>query len=245
MVTIVAIAMLSSAFGMDHSAWQSVLDKYRTASAKVDYAGIQGADALGPYVEALQTAAEPTQEPAKLAFWLNAYNALTIDVVADSWPISSVKQIDNGELWTARMFTVAGQRLTLDQIEKEKLMPLGDPRVHFALNCASLGCPPLQSDAFLAESVDRQLTDATKTWLPAKGVLVDSEANKVTLSSIFDWYAADFLDPGGSAIPGLETRLQGVAKFAAKNTPESTAMFLLKGGYTVGFYPFGWNVNAK
>jgi hypothetical protein len=245
MLAALAIAMFSSAFAMDHSAWQSVLDKYRSSSAKVDYAGIQAADALGGYVDALKTASEPTQRAAKLAFWLNAYNALTIDVVADNWPISSVKQLDNGEVWTARTFTVAGQRLTLDQMEKEKLVPLGDPRVHFALNCASLGCPPLQPTAFLAESVDRQLTDATKKWLPAKGLVIDTGANKVTLSPIFDWYAHDFPDPGGREIPGLEARLQGALKFAAKNLPESTGLFLLKGDYLVGFYPFSWTINAK
>ena len=137
------LALLTTAEAHDHSKWQAVLDKHRAAEATVDYPAIQAASSTKSYVTGLATASEPTQRAEKLAFWLNAYNAITVDLVAKSWPIGSIKELDSGKVWTTRSFTVAGQRLSLDQIEKEKLVPLGEPRIHFAVNCASIGCPAM------------------------------------------------------------------------------------------------------
>ncbi len=238
--------ILSSAFAIDNSEWQAVLDRYRTSAARVDYVGIQAADALKGYMAALAGTTEPTDRADKLAFWLNAYNAITIDLVADNWPLNSIKDLDGGAIWSTRKFTVAGQSLTLDEMEKKKLVPLGDPRIHFVLNCASQGCPPLGPSAFSSARLESQLNHATRAWLPSKGVVIDRSAHTLTLSSIFDWYAHDFPDTDGStAIPGVEGRLQGALRFVAKHMPDATASWILSGNYEVHFYPFTWTVNSN
>jgi len=236
--------LVSTAAAMDHSAWQAALDKYRSAEARVDYAGIAQTGALGGYMAGLSKAAVPPDAAAKMAFWVNAYNAITVHLVAQSWPIGSIKELDGGKVWTTRSFTVAGQALTLDQIEKQKIAPLGDPRAHVVLNCASLGCPPLSAKALTQENLETQLSTATRTWLSSTGVVIHRDSNEVVLSPIFDWYARDFPDPGGAALPGVEARMQGPVKFIAGYLPADQAGFMLAGGYTHRFYPFNWTVNA-
>jgi hypothetical protein len=238
------LLLISTAAAFDHSGWQSTLDKYRRADARVDYAGIGQSGALDGYMAALGSATVPTSRAEKMAFWINAYNAMTVNLVAQSWPIGSMQELDGGQVWTTRQFTVAGQPLTLDQIEKNKIVPLGDPRIHLVLNCASMGCPPLNAKAFTTANLEAQLALAGKSWLPGKGVSVNTENNELILSSVFDWYASDFPDPGGAPIPGVPGRLQGPLKFIAPYLPEAKAGFVLAGGYSTRFYPFSWTVNS-
>jgi len=140
---------------------------------------------------------------------------------------------------------VAGETLTLDQIEKEKLVSLGDPRVHIALNCASIGCPPLIGTAFTADNLDAQLSQATKRWSAQQGMRLDHRANVVVLHRIFDWYAADFLPKSPTPPPGVEPRLHGVIDFLAAHLPAPEKEALMRGGYAVSFKPYDWAVNAR
>lgn len=229
---------------MDHGPWQRVLDTYRHSSGRVHYAGLQQSEALKPYVSGLASATEPIETAAKMAFWLNAYNALTVDLIADNWPVQSIRDLHEGKVWTTKPFTVAGETMTLDQLENEKLKPLGDPRTHFALNCASLGCPPLSPKAFNGPDLEKQLNYVTRSWVPGKGVLIDKKNKRLMMSPLFQWYAADFKDPGGAPIPGISDALQGPVKHAALHVPAVDARWMRSGGYTIGFYSFSWSVNA-
>jgi len=237
-------ALMSTAIAQDHSGWQAVLDTYRRPNARVDYAGIQRDGALDSHIAALATASVPSVPREEMAFWINAYNAITVELVASSWPIRSIKDLDGGAVWTQRRFTVAGQQLTLDQMEKDKLTKRFGPRIHFALNCASLGCPPLSAQAYAAPTLDTQLHTSASAWLSTAGAALDREKKTLRISSIFDWYAADFADDGSAEIPGVDGRLQGPLKFIAKHLPEADGRWISQGNYTVQFTAYDWRINA-
>ena len=131
---------------------------------------------------------EPTHDTA---YWINAYNALTIHVVIEHLPIKSIRDIDDGTVWSTRKFSLASGGYTLDDIEHNKLRPKHDPRIHAALNCASVGCPPLWNQAFVQKDLNTQLNHAIERWLNHNAY---QEANGVILlSKVFSWYAEDFV----------------------------------------------------
>ena len=127
------------AHAVDVASWQAVLDAHVDTASDVDYAGVKADPRLETYVAGLATASEPEGKEAQLAFWMNAYNALTVDLVTDEWPLASIRDLDGGNPWRKRTFTVAGRSVTLDDIEHRILRPLGDPRIHAGVNCASRG----------------------------------------------------------------------------------------------------------
>ena len=236
--------LTAEASPLAHAGWQAVLDAYRTPTARVNYEKLKYTGALDGYITSLETAIVPVDIDAKTAFWINAYNALTVALIADTWPVKTIQEIDGGQVWRTRRFIVAGEKLTLDDIEKQKLSAKQEPRIHFALNCASVGCPPLNAAAFSGEELDRQLNFAAKSWLPGTGVFIDREAKTLTLSTIFNWYALDFTDTDTEEIAGVDVRLQASIKYAAQYLPEHDQKWLRAGGYDIQFKPFDWAVNA-
>lgn len=129
----------------------------------------------------------------KLAFYINAYNILTINLILDNWPVDSIRDIGNffQGPWDVVVLENADGQLTLDDIEHKIIRTFGEPRIHFAVNCASLSCPDLRHEAYRAEHLDEQLDDQTKLFLSnAKGLLIDGD--RLRLSKIFDWYGEDF-----------------------------------------------------
>ena len=235
---------LCSALAADHTSWQEVLDKYRSESGRIDYASLSGTGALDTYISGLAKAKLSADRAEQMALWINAYNAITVDLVAKHWPLSSIRQLDDGKVWTTRRFKVAGHTLTLDQIEKQRLAAMKDPRVHVMLNCASLGCPPLSGTAMTKANLEQQLSQATRAWVSGPGVSINPDTQQVLLSEVFDWYAQDFPAPPSQIIPGVETRLQGPLHFIAQHLDEPHATLILTGGYQTQFVQFDWKVNA-
>lgn len=136
-------------------------------------------------------------EAARIAFWVNAYNLLAIKTVVDRYPIKSIK--DGGgfftTIWKTKVGVVAGRERTLDEIEHEILRKeFREPRVHFAIVCASLSCPDLRPEPFVAERLDAQLDEATRAFLanPTKGLVVGADGERARVSTIFKWFADDF-----------------------------------------------------
>jgi hypothetical protein len=162
----------------------------------------------------------------QLAFWINLYNALTVKVVLDHYPVDSIRDIDtspglfsNGP-WGAKLIRVEGEALSLDDIEHRILRPLWkDNRVHYAINCASIGCPDLQPFAFRGDRIDAQLDAAARGYVnDPRGVSVSGR--KITVSRIYDWFIDDF---GGSeagvvahllrhAEPALARRIRAIGR---------------------------------
>lgn len=209
-----AAARGAGAGELDVDAWDGFLARHARetsdlAGVRVDYAGLARDPAWRAFVAGLAGVAPPAGRAGQLAFWVNVYNVLAVDMVVRHLPLESIR--DAGSLlrpvWKREAGVVDGRAVTLDRVEHAILRPLGDPRIHAAIVCASTSCPPLRREAYRAEHVDAQLDDAVRVFLahPDKGLRV--EAGQVRLSRIFDWFAADFAAAGGPlafARPHLE-----------------------------------------
>lgn len=203
----------ASTIAVDHSLWASFLDKHVRAGAdginRVDYAAIRGAsrEQLESYIAQLGN--EPLAELApreQFALWANLYNALTIRVIADHYPVDSIRDISAKQAggsrgfslfsrgpWKAKLIAMGGVELSLDDIEHEILRPIfDDNRVHYAVNCASVGCPNLQPTPFTGAALDEQLDAAAQEYVNhPRGI---TTGKRVIASSIYDWYQGDFGD---------------------------------------------------
>ena len=195
---------------VDHSAWQALLDAYLTRHPsgvnRFDYAGLAATSddltKLNAYLDTLQ-GLDPRAHSRveQQAYWINLYNALTVKVVADAYPVESIKDIHEGWIpftgpWGDVHAEVAGQELTLDNIEHGILRPIWkDPRIHYAVNCASIGCPNLATVVYTAANTESLLDAGAREYVNhPRGVdIVDEEF--MVLSSIYEWWVLDF---GGS-----------------------------------------------
>ncbi len=193
-----------SAQAVDHGAWTAILQTYVSQSPdginRFDYGGITPTDraVLAAYIGELSATPITTfSRQEQLAFWVNLYNALIVQVVLDHYPVRSIRQIKFGRLfasgpWRQNLVVVDGFDLNLDVIENDILRTgFGDPRVHYALNCASLGCPNLATEAFEGRRVDAQL-DATARAFINHPRAVRVEDGRLVTSSIYVWYGEDF-----------------------------------------------------
>jgi uncharacterized protein DUF547 len=193
---------------VDHSAWDRLLKTYvrqdETGLNRVDYAALKsGAHAsLKAYIRNLQAVDPQTlARPEQFAFLVNLYNAVTVDVVLDHYPVQSIKDISlAGGLaalftsgpWQEKVVRMKGVALSLDDIEHNILRRIfEDPRIHYAVNCASVGCPNLSRDAYTGSTLDGQLDRAARAYVnSARGVAPGPQG--MVVSSIYDWYQEDF-----------------------------------------------------
>ncbi len=182
----------------DHGAFNELLQQYVDEEGRVDYSELKKNRArLDGYLAGLARAdaARLGGRPGELAFWINAYNAAVLKGVIDAYPIKSVRDISG--FFDRRRYKVAGQELTLDQIEL-RLRQMGDPRIHFAIVCASRSCPKLERRAYSAEDIEAELERQTRAFIndEQRGVRIDRAENVVYLSKIFEWYSGEFLEAG-------------------------------------------------
>lgn len=194
-----------SSLAVDHAVWDDFLSRYLRRGTdgimRVNYGRVSPADrkSLEAYLDAL--AATPIgklDRPEQLALWINLYNALTIRTVLDHYPIGSIRDVDispglfEDGPWGKKLIAVEGEPLSLDDIEHRILRPIWrDPRLHYALNCAALGCPDLHPAAFTAPILESQLDEAARAYVNhPRGARIDS--GDLIVSSIYVWYAADF-----------------------------------------------------
>ncbi|VAW57673.1 Uncharacterized protein DUF547 [hydrothermal vent metagenome] len=135
----------------------------------------------------------------KKAFYINAYNFYAVSMVLNHWPIESIRDIGNVffKVWDKDVGKINGEWVTLNYIEHEVLRPMGDPRIHFAIVCASLSCPDLRTEIYMSNNLDTQLENQTSNFLnnPSKGLL--KKRNGIEISKIFKWFENDFDSQGG------------------------------------------------
>lgn len=189
---------------IDHSAWQELLENYVETDHDsgiylFDYSSVDDEDfaALENYITQLSKL-DPRNynRIEQKAYWINLYNALTVKLIVENYPVESItklgKTIAAFGPWDDRVISIAEQALSLNDIEHGILRPLWqDPRIHFAVNCASIGCPNLQAEAFTADNMETLLAQAATEYVEhPRGVRIDND--QLVLSSIFDWYAEDF-----------------------------------------------------
>lgn len=190
---------------LDHSAWAGFLGRWRRSGpdgvVRVAYASVtrDERDALKRYLDALSRV--PVSElarPEQFAFWVNLYNALTVDVVLDHWPVASIRDIDispglfaNGP-WGAELTSVEGNALSLDDVEHRILRPIWrEPRIHYAVNCAAVGCPDLAAEPYDAANTERLLSEGARRYVAdPRGVAF--EGDRLVVSSIYRWFDEDF-----------------------------------------------------
>jgi hypothetical protein len=181
---------------VDHGIYGELLKKY-VRDGVVDYAGFKSNEAqLDQYLKQLgRVDPESLSRSEQFAFYANAYNAWTIKLILSGYPgVKSIK--DLGSLfqgpWKKKLVKINGRVLTLDDVEHGILRPrFGDPRVHFAINCAAKSCPPLRSEPFRGDILDQQLNEATISFLNNPGSH-RLEGNRLYVSRIFKWFAEDF-----------------------------------------------------
>ena len=179
----------------DYKSWDTFLKKYVSATGDVDYKSIKAnkkeLDAITKTFSA--TSVLPSWSKSdQLAFWINAYNAFTIDLIVNNYPLKSIQGLDGGKPWDVKRINIGGKKYSLNNIENDIIRPqFKDARIHFAVNCAAKSCPPILNGAFFGKTLDTQLDDVTKKFINNKKYQTISSSN-ITLSKIFDWYAVDF-----------------------------------------------------
>ena len=198
----------------DDADWATVLKEFVDDRGRVDYRSLRERRApLDRYV-ALLAVVGPTTRPGqftttndRLAYWINAYNALVMFQVIERWPLKSVGDHKKKFFYFTR-FEVDGRNLSLYAIENDIVRGFGEPRIHFALNCASLGCPALPREPFRAAALEAQLARETARFLGARPNAA-REGEALVLSRILDWYSGDFEPDPGAWVAQRVPRLAG------------------------------------
>lgn len=205
--------------------------KAHVVDGRVDYAQLKksGVELADLYKQLGSINLASASDKEKKAFYINAYNVAVIHEVVQAFPIKS--PLDKAGFFDKLKHRVAGQEMTLNQLEKDKLLnAYGDARVHFAVVCAAVSCPPLASFAYTADKLDGQLDERTKLALNNPSFIrVNKGQKKAELSKIFDWYKSDFTKGG-------QTALAYVNEFRREKIP---------GDYTTGFYEYDWTLNGR
>jgi len=244
-------------FDHSHRAWTELLARHVVVqeggtASRVRYADFKAdRGALQRYLGSLSAVGQAEYEgwpkPERLAFLINAYNAFTVELILRHYPgIASIRDV--GSLftnpWRMRFFALLGAERHLDDVEHGLIRApgaFGEPRIHFAVNCASVGCPMLREEAYVASRLDAQLEDQTRRFLGDRSRnRYDPRRGTLEVSRIFDWYASDF----ESGLRGIESRGEFFAAYApllADAEPDRRA--IEAGRVPIRFLEYDWALN--
>lgn len=231
---------------ISHASWNSLLVRYVDDAGFVNYsawkASASDAKLLDQYLRELSrasTTARATSE-AQLAFWINAYNAVTVRGILREYPTTSIRnhtpKLIGYNIWEDLLLTVGGAPYSLSQIEHKVLRPMGEPRIHFSIVCASRGCPRLLNEAYAAQTLEEQLDRNARDFFAKKSNFqYDSRAQTVKVSAIMEWFAKDFGDDTPEQLKRIERYL-----------PDQGAKHLAAGGTArVSYLEYDWNLNDQ
>jgi hypothetical protein len=212
----------------DHTAWNALLQRYVNTAGNVNYSGFKSAEGqLDTYLASLTTT-PPTKNWSReetMAYWINSYNAYTIKLILDNYPVKKITDLHGGEPWDVKWIKIDGKNYSLNNIEHNILRArYNDPRIHFAVNCAAASCPPIPNKAFTAENLNSLMTSRTRAFI-RNDIYNTITADKVQVSKIFDWYSEDFGD--------LRAYLN---KYATTAIPAGT---------TIDFREYDWTLNKQ
>jgi hypothetical protein len=215
-----------------HALWDELLQEHVDENGMVNYkAFAENENQLDTYLQELGK--YPPQnswsKSQKKAYLINAYNAFTVKLILEDYPVESIRSIGGlfSNPFTKAFAQIGDKSYSLDDIEKGMLLKLGDPRVHFAVNCASESCPKLANYAYVATKLNQQLDKATKAFINSKENKLTP--SKVELSKIFKWYASDF---------GTDTNsvLKFINRYADEKVNENAS---------ISYLPYSWKLNEK
>ena len=236
-----------------HALFTAVLEKHVRWNAEgtattVDYAALKaGPQTLDRYQKSLSAVSRKEFDAwtadEQLAFLINAYNAFTLKLIIDNYPIESIKNIGRfwQKPWRIRFFRLLDEEMHLDQVEHEIIREPGkydEPRIHFAVNCAAVGCPALRDRAFTADQLEKQLDDSTRRFLRDQSRnYFDAESGVLQVSSIFRWYREDFETAG--------TLSEWLAEYADELADKKQHRKQLRTGVPVKFLDYDWKLNER
>ncbi|TWT41535.1 DUF547 domain-containing protein [Botrimarina hoheduenensis] len=231
---------------IEHTPWHTLLQRFVDSEGRVNYrswhADTGARAALTSYLESLGPveleAAAPIE--AALAYWINAYNALTIEGILREYPTSSIRNhtatVWGYNLWKDLKLRVADSTVSLDDIEHQRLRPRGDPRIHFAIVCASIGCPRLLNEAYRPETLEAQLEmNARHFFAQSQNFQIDPASNTIHLSAILKWYGEDF---GATQ----DQRLRRITQWLPTNAARS---LMTQPNARVSYLEYDWHLNEQ
>jgi Protein of unknown function, DUF547 len=230
---------------VNHEDFDALLDKYVDQNGYVKYRSLKSnrSDKLSlrNYLAHLSKANPrlKSSKNAKLAFWINAYNAVTLEGILQVYPTSSIRnhtaKVFGYNIWKQLPLIVGNKQYNLEQIEHEILRKMNEPRIHFAIVCASIGCPRLLNEAYTAENVDQQLTKNAKDFFSRRSNFrIDSRTKTVHTSSILEWFGTDFGQNDSAVLKAIYPYLTSDAKAALKNP-----------GYRLSYLNYNWDLNDQ
>ena len=236
----------------DLETYGEALAQYVNDQGLVNYEALQGDRAAldqfnASLNEVLPSTYDSWNDSEKIAFLVNAYNSLTLKSIIDQNPLkSSIRDIPG--VWRIRKHSVIGDFKTLDAIEHSILRKeVNEPRIHAALVCAALSCPPLRNEPFTGEALDAQLDDQVTQWLTGEhGLKIDREAGIVSISSIFDWFGEDWKPSYGTneGFTGSDNQ-KAVLNFITNYVSEEDAAYLRSGDYRLKYLDYDWSLNKQ
>jgi len=233
--------MFETAFAgsLDNTLFTQVLGEH-VKNGVVDYRAIKADKRFADYIAMLQQV-DPETIPAneRLAFWINAYNAFTIKIVVDKYPLKSIMSKTayafGKSNFQKKLVTINGMQYSLNDIENNIIRPYGDPRIHFAINCAAISCPPLRAEAYEASRLSEQMDEQTRNFLnnPEKNSF-DIVKKQAKLSKVFDWFKEDF-----------EKYTTSVTDFISRYLPPEQSQKLRTDGKSFKIYhhDYNWDLN--
>ncbi len=243
---------IASAKPFNYDDYATVLKTYVSDRGLVDYKGLQAnRQQLDAFNAAFAAVAPSTysswDEKEQIAFWINAYNAFTLESIIDQNPLKkSIRDIPG--VWKWRKFKIAGQSKTLDNIEHDTLrVDFNEPRIHAALVCAAISCPPLRNEPYRAEKLDAQLDDQVRKFLKSPhGFRIDKKEGRVYLSSIFKWFGKDWKQSYSA-----EDKFTGnaseraVLNFVSNYLSPQDREYLAQGDYKISYLNYDWSLNQQ
>lgn len=229
---------------IDHALWNQLLQRYVDSNGMVDYSAWQksreGQAALDAYIAHLSAGKLGTGTRVdQLAFFINAYNAVTIKGILREYPTTSIRnhtaKLVGYNIWKDLKLRVDGQSISLDAMEHQHLRKMGEPRIHFAIVCASIGCPRLLNEAYLPNRLEEQLQLNTRAFFSeASKFRLDASRQSVSLSPILSWFGADFGKTQAA-------QLRSIAPYV----PSSAKPALEAGRLRVSYLDYDWNLNDQ
>lgn len=231
---------------IDHSSWDKLLRKYVDKDGYVNYrswhASASDRRVLSGYLNSLSQATPPVSagKDSKLAFWINAYNAVTVHGILREYPTSSIRnhtaKLFGYNIWKDLQLYVGGRAYSLEAIEHETLRKMSEPRIHFAIVCASIGCPRLLNEAYTPSKVQQQLeTNAKDFFSRSQNFRYESQSRRFYLSSILSWFAEDF----GS---NQSSQLRTISRWLPNKSAKAAAQ---AGSGNVSYLDYNWNLNDQ
>lgn len=239
-------SMHSSAFDHTHKAFDKILNthvKLKGKQSLIDYKAVKkDISDFNSYLKLLSSVEKKEyaafSKDQQLAFLINAYNAFTIKLIIDNYPLKSIKDIGSffKSTWKIKFFTLLEKKTNLDHVEHGIIgKKFNEPRIHFAVNCASIGCPSLYNQAFRATKLDAQLEQVTIHFLSNQDKnSLNKKKNKVTLSKIFKWYGEDFEKKFGSVEKFVSKYLTSNKKIQAEIADKK---------YPISWSDYDWKLN--